>query len=126
MAISKSKGTLLQLSVATVQTTVAQCLDLTCPGYESKDFESMTLDQTGVGEGRDLTGYVGGADVAAELWWDPELAVQAALLALTTTPAKGTMKVVFVNPGASEFLFTVEGLKAKWSGNLDGIPSLTV
>jgi len=98
----------------------------------------MTLDQSGVGEERDLTGYVAGDDLDAEVFWDPDLANHAALLALVTTPAKGTCQVVFVNTGASEIDFVTagaefkpivkmnDGLKGKFKASIDGSPVLTV
>ncbi len=138
MAVAKCKGTLLKITISSVLTTVAQCISLQPPGWAPKGFETMTLDQAGVGEGRDLSGYVAGKDFDAEIFWDPGLASHAALLALSTTPAKNAMEIVFVNDDASLIDWTnaelectpavamADGRKMKVQGKIDGVPALTV
>ena len=138
MAQSKCKGTLIKTTISSVLTTVAQLIALTPPGWASKGYDSMTLDQAGVGEGRELTGYVGSQDWDAEFFWDPGLANHGALLAQATTPAKAVMEIVFVNTDASLIDWTnadlefqpgvamADGLKTKVKGKCYGIGALTV
>lgn len=138
MAKIKSKGTVLSLEIATVKTAVGQLISVKPPTERSLDFDGTTLDTT-LGKEKELSGYAEAEAFEAELFWDPELAVQAAILALIKpTPAEGDWEIDFVNAGASNLAFTsvglelgvaVEmdnGLKASIKGNVDGLPTLTV
>mgnify|MGYP005660880461 CR=1 FL=1 len=137
MAFNKCKGTLLKVEVASVSTTVAQVMEITPPKSKSLDFEAETLDQAGVGVPRELTGGTDTDPFSATLFWDPVLAVQAAIQAAIDTPAKTVWQLLFVNAEAStidwnsaglEFGAVVaarDGLKAELSGNIDGLPVFT-
>ena len=128
MAFNKCKGTLLKVEVASVSTTVAQVTEITPPKDKSLDFEAETLDQSG---GTDSDPF------SATLFWDPVLAVQAAITSAITTPAKTVWQILFVNTEASTIDWTSaglefgavvaarEGLKAELSGNIDGLPVFT-
>ena len=74
MAFSKCKGTVLSMAVSGVSTSVAQVIEITPPKSKSIDFEAETLDQSGVGVPRELTGYVDADAFSATLFWDPALA----------------------------------------------------
>lgn len=137
MAKTRSKGTVLKLDIASTMTAVGQLLEVTPPKIRTTDFDSTTLD-TVLGTEKDLTGYAESDPFEATLWWDPELAVQAAILAAITTPAKTDWQIVYVNAGASVMDFTCagleqgvtvamqDGLKSSIKGNIDGIVALTV
>jgi hypothetical protein len=137
MSTFKSKGTVLKVDVAAVLTPIAQLVELTPPGQESIDVEAPTLDQTGAGIPREMTGYVDASALDCLIYWDPALAVQAILNTNVSTAVKTTAQIVYSNTAASEFDFTLAGqtfthqtsqrdlLKAKFGGKLDGLPVLT-
>lgn len=137
MAKVKCKGTALQLDIASVFTAVSQLISVTPPSKGTLEYDSTTLDTTTYKES-ELTGYAEAGDLAAEYFYDPELAVQAAIEAAIDTPAETNWKVIFVNSGASEIAFTCtrleqsiavamnDGLKASLVGKVDGKPTLTV
>lgn len=139
MAKIQCKGTILQLDIATVYTAVAQLIAHTPPAFGSGSFDSTTLDTSGAGEETELTGYAKGDDFDAEIFWDPELAVHAAIHdAIYPTPTVTNWKTIFVNAGATEMAYTVtalkiapaiamkDGLKATITGTLDQLPVITV
>ena len=137
MAFSKCKGTLLQVEISSTMTTVAQLIELTPPSMESLSFENLTLDQSGVGVAREITGYTDASPFTGMVFWDPALANHAHITTNITTPAKTTWQIVFADSGASEIdwvsaglKFTAEvsardGLKASIEGDIDGIPVIT-
>jgi hypothetical protein len=134
MAFSKCKGTVLSMSVSGVSTSVAQVIEITPPKSKSIDFEAETLDQSGVGVPRELTGYVDADAFSATLFWDPALASQAAIEGEISTPDKTTWSVTCADSGTTSISWTSaglefgavigtrEGLKAELSGNIDGLP----
>jgi hypothetical protein len=137
MAQVRSKGTLLKLSIASTLTTVAQMIENSPPSWKSTDYESKTFDQSGAGVGRDLDGYADGGEFSATFWWDPALATHAAILALITTPTKGTWETLLTGSTPNKIDFTSAGiqlspkldmgkaLQAEVKGNLDGLPVLS-
>lgn len=138
MSEVRCKGTVLKLSIASVLTTIAQMTELEPPSWESKDYNSETIDQSAAGIPRQLNGYVDGGKISATFWWDPVLATHQAVLALVTpTPAKGTWEQVLTNGTPNLVDFTTAGLKlspkidmgksmaAQIEGNLDGVAVLS-
>jgi hypothetical protein len=137
MAKIKCKGTTLKLDIASVLTTVSQLISVKPPSKRSLSYDSTTLDG-GVGKTKDITGYAEADDFEGEIYWDPELAVHAAINDNIDTPADTTWQILFVNSGASTLDFgcagielspavdMADGLKASIKGELDGIPTLTV
>lgn len=135
MAIIRSKGTLLKLSIASVMTTIAQVPMLDLPEASNETFEADYLDNTAAGIPHKATGRTEGGEIGFELWFDPVLATHQAITDLLTTPASaGTAgKIVFADGAATEWGFTAagvtlggavqlkEGLKAKGKLKLDGI-----
>ena len=138
MAKIKCKGTALQLDISTVYTAVAQLISHTPPPLETTEYDSTTLDTSGAGRESELTGYADGGEFAAEIFWDPELAVHAAITDAITTPAETNWKTIYVNSGASEMAYTCtglkfspavamdDGLKATITGKVDQLPVITV
>ena len=136
--VSKCKGVLIKVDIATVFTTIAQLLSVKPPKIKSEDFESKTLDQAGTFTPRELTGYNEADSWDAELFWSPDEAPHAKIWDNIVTPAKTNFKIVFVNAAASEIAFTSagmeagpevnmsNGLKIKVGGNVDGAAVLTV
>lgn len=138
MAKIKCKGTLLKLDIATVLTTVSQLISVKPPSKRSLSYDSTTLDTSGAGMEKELSGYAEADDFEAEIFWDPELAVHAAINDSIDTPAETTWQVLFVNSGASTLDFVcaglelgpavdmADGLKASVKGELDQLATLTV
>ena len=137
MAVSKCKGSVIKLDIATVLTPIAQVIGINLPDEEATDFENVTLDQAGVGVGREMDGYVNSSGFGAEVFFDPALAAHVALRTNITTPAKTTWQVALANADASTFdivcagtklklgIAARDGLKATLSGNSDGLATFT-
>lgn len=137
MAEVRCKGTLLKLSIASTLTTIAQMTECSPPSWKSIDYEAKTFDQSGAGIPRSLDGYVDGGEFSAMFWWDPTLATHAAVLALITTPTKGTWEFLLTSSTPNKIDFTSAGLQlspkidfgksvaAEVKGNLDGVPVLS-
>jgi hypothetical protein len=135
MAKPTCKGTALQLLIGTVYTAIAQLISLDLPECESETYDADTLDNANAGIPYAPTGRSEGGSLGFELFYDPALAVQQALVALITTPAAASWKLLFSDAGASEWTFagagisfggTValnDGLKGSGSIKLDGIPT---
>lgn len=139
MAKVKSKGTLLKLDIAATLTDVAQLLSLKPPAFRSTDYGEFTLDQSGTGRERELTGYAESDPFEAEFYWDPDLAVHDAIIDHITAdpPTEQTWQILFVNTGASTIDWTGvglemsptvpvgDGLKASIKGEVDGLATYT-
>ena len=93
----RSKGTVLQMEIASVYTTIPQTKNLAVSGEQATSYETMTLDQTGNHTGRELTGYVTPATISGEVFLDPQDAVHAAFIALLRTPVNTNFKIVYVD-----------------------------
>ena len=93
----KSKGTVLQMEISSVYTTVPQLKNLSISGEEATSYETQTLDQTEAHTGRELTGYLTPATISGELFLDPQDSVHAAYIALVRTPVNTNFKVVYAD-----------------------------
>ncbi|WP_010584453.1 hypothetical protein [Schlesneria paludicola] len=146
MAQYRSKGTLWQMTIATVLTTIAQATAITPPGWKSQSYDSSYFDQSGNGKSKEMNGWVEGSDFGATLWWDPALATHIALLGIVTTPIKNPMAIVLpstpifgsVTPAPSKTIsFTSAGIELTpkidmdkgvsldVKGDIDGLPTVT-
>lgn len=108
MAKLKGKGTVLQQTISSVLTDIAQLIDIDLSGEASLDFDSTTLDG-GVYETKDLTGYSAGGTVKSTLFFDPALAGHQALVALISTPATCVFKLKYSDAGPSSLTYTAAG-----------------
>lgn len=86
MAKRSSKGALLKLSIASVYTTISQCISVNGPAHEVEEQATPTLDG-GAAISHDITGWVEPGTADFEVYWDPLLPVHQALTALTRSPA---------------------------------------
>ena len=135
MAVIRSKGTLFQMSIATVMTTVAQMISLELPEAENETFEADYLENTEAGIPYKGTGRTEGGELGYEMFYDPALASHQAITDLLKTPAvAGTdCQVVFADAAETEWPFVAagvslgatvalkDGLKAKGKFKLDGL-----
>ena len=134
MAKLKSKGTVLQQTISSALTDVAQITDLDISGEGSTDYDSTTLDG-GVFETKELTGYSTPGTVKAGLFFDPALAGHVAIVALISTPATCVWKIKYSDSGPSSLTYTSagvsldqkvamkDGLKATLTMNRTGAPT---
>jgi len=131
----KSKGTVLDLDIASTLTPVSQLISVSPPKRRSLDFDGTTLD-TSLGKEKDLSGYVENDPFEAEFFFDPALAVQAAIEALIyPTPTESTWQIAFSNATTLDFdcsgvevgetVSMDDGVKTSIKGNVDGDVTLT-
>lgn len=127
-----SKGTKLQLEIATVFTDIIQVVSIDGPGPDVETFDARHLG-SGTGVPMLPNGYVAGGSVSAEMFLDPAAATTLALTALLTTPAVVNWKEIFSDTAATEWPFAgilksfnpsakpEDGLKATMEIMLSGI-----
>lgn len=132
MAKNKSKGTALQLEIATVFTTIAGVTSLDGPDPEVKTFDATSLDG-GVGEEVEPTGYVKGGNVSGKLFFDPVAATLQALTDLLLAPAVVNWKILWSDAATTAWPFAgilkkvkpaaeiSNGLLADFEIELDGL-----
>lgn len=134
MAKVPSKGTVLQIDIASTLTAIAQLTEVSRSGAESETYDSTTLDG-GVGKTYDQTGFSEGGTVDCSGFFDPANATHQAITDLITTPADKSMKIIYADSGTSEEAFTAasashevtattsDGLKFSSSFKVDGLPT---
>jgi hypothetical protein len=86
MAFVPTKGTLLQVAIASVMTTIAQCIGIDGLGGELQVVEIKTLDQAAAGIRKKSSGYVNYSDITFDLYWDPVLSTHQLLTDRLTEP----------------------------------------
>lgn len=129
------KGTVLQQTISSVLTPVAQVIGIDLPEMESETYESDTLDNSDAGIPYAPTGRTEGGSASGELFLDPALTGHKAMLALLTTPATCVWAIVFADVAVTTWTFTgaglsmggtvalKDGLKGKFGIKLSGIPT---
>lgn len=134
MTIIASKGTAIQLSIASVYTTISQTISIDAPSVEVQTFNATALD-SGVGMPKKPTGYVDGGTANGSGFFDPVLAVHQALTDLLTTPAVALWKILWSDAATTAWTFSGilktfqpkadigDGLKYDFSIELDGMVS---
>ena len=135
MAQLKTKGSILEQSIATVFTAVAQIISIDLPKFASETYEADTIDNSNAGIPHKPTGRTEGDSLGFELFFDPALTGHKALLSLLTTPALQSWKVKFSDSGPTIWPFVgagfslggkmdlKDGVKAQCSIKLDGLPT---
>jgi hypothetical protein len=128
----RSKGTLLQMKIATVYTTVAGIETLKAGEIKSQTYNAPTLDQTASGIPKKPTGFTDFGSVSGSGFYDPNLAGHRLLEDLTTTPATQDWQILWSDTNASNWTFTgggfgftvtaaqADGLKFDFSIDIDG------
>jgi hypothetical protein len=130
-----SKGTKLQLSIATVFTDIP-CIDsLQLPQVKPSTVDTTALD-SGVGNEHKPTGYSDGGMSTGSLFIDPANTVHKALLSLLGAPVISSWKAILPDTGATIWTFSGtltefgavtakvgEFLKCNFEITLDGIPT---
>ena len=113
MALVLSKGTTLQMTIATVGTTVAQLKTISFDGAESETFDSTTLD-SGIGKRHTPTGYVEGGSFSASGFYDPSVHSGLAAAVNDSYFDAGDLvpiacTVTFTDDGESAMTFNITG-----------------
>ena len=135
MTKNAGKGSLLQVEIASVFTTIPQLTSIDGPDMKPETYESRTLDD-GAGIGQKPTGYVAGGTVSFEGFLDPVGAAHQALTDLITAPALVNWKLKFSDAASTVWPFSGtltnfktsikmnDGIKFNGEITLDGIPTL--
>lgn len=135
MAKIKGKGTVLQQTIASVLTDVAQVINIGIDGETGESYQSTTLDNANAYHTYEPTGYTEPGTVNANLFFDPALAGHQAIVALLTTPATCVWKIKYSDSGPSSLTYTSahvglnqtivmnDGLKAALSMKRTGLPT---
>ncbi len=132
------KGTVLQQTVASTLTAVAQIISLDGPGMESETFEADTLDNSDAGIPYQTTGRTEGGSVSGELFLDPALQNHNNLQYLLDNPGDEAWNIIFADAGVTEWPFTGagfslspavalnDGLKASFGIKLSKLPTFPI
>ena len=112
MAKYSSKGAALQLTIASVLTTITQVKEFTAPDSEVGTYDSTALD-SGVGRDHDTTGYVEGGKVSFSAFFDPQATTHKACTALMATPAKKDWNIIWSDAGTTNWPFN--GIQTKFT-----------
>lgn len=100
MAKRPTKGTTLQLEIASVLATVAQVLELDVGAQEPVVIETPTLDQADAGIPRDTTGYVNQSPITGSCYYDYDDPTHQFVAAQSQAPGTKVAGAV-VGPSAS-------------------------
>lgn len=110
MAISACKGTVLQLEISSVYTSVAQVIEIDIGAQDPEVFESRTLS-TGPGVGKDPTGYTMQGDSSFSIFYDPAAATHQFIASNSQTPGtKVDGKFILADTNTTELTFTAAAL----------------
>jgi len=109
MAVIACKGTVLELTIATVDTAVAQVIGLSVGKQQPETFDTTTL-ASGVGKTKGRTGYATQDDTTAEIFYDPAQATHQFIAASIATPAETSGNVVLADGATTHLSFTAAAL----------------
>src|SRR5689334_24105499 len=109
MAKLKGKGSVLQQTISSVLTDIAQSTGISLDGEENETFDSTTLDGA-VYKTYDATGYTEPGTVKLDIFFDPALAGHAAIVALLPAPAACVWKLKYTDSGPSSLTYTTNGI----------------
>jgi hypothetical protein len=113
--VNPGLGTILQQSVASTFTTVAQRVSITGPGSEMGTAETTTLDSTAKTYRPTI---LDNGEISGSLFYDPQDTTHLALYALlqAVPPAAAAFKLKFTDAGATVFSFTAILTKFETNG----------
>lgn len=136
MAIVKTKGTLLQVTISSTLTTIGQIISFNKAEDKGESFESDYLEKTGPGIPMTATGRVTVGEISGELFLDPADASHEFIMSQLETPPTTAVasKIVLADGATEEITFDVvafglgaavalgDGLKAPFSLTLEDLP----
>lgn len=112
-AVVPGKGTLLQVSISSVFTTVAQRVSLDGPDRSVGTAETTTLDSTAKTFRATI---VDNGTVGGKLYFDPQDATHLYLIGLVDTPGMASWKLTVPDADATVFAFSGILTKLKMTG----------
>ena len=122
MAKVRVKGTVLNQTITTTLTAVAQVIEFGQSGAASETYDSTTLDTSGAGKEYTPTGYSEGGTFDFSLFYDPNLAGHQAIAAEVETPATNTWSIAFTDAGTTTATFNTAGVTLGMTGAMnDGL-----
>lgn len=98
MAVMKSKGTVLKMTVTATLTAIPGIVSIEKAGEEGESMDIRSLDSA-VGLPMSQTGHVKPPTITIELLLDRANAVHAALYALMRAPANNVLNLVYTDTG---------------------------
>ena len=113
-----SKGTTLELDIATVFTEIAQVIGLDGPDPEVQIFDSTFLNGA-VGREKEPTGFVEGGAVSGSLFFDPIAATLQAMTNLILVPAVSDWKHIWSDAANTPWPYSGILKKCKPAAGLD-------
>lgn len=134
MAIVKTKGTVLQMTISSVLTSIAQVISLNRGEDKNESFDADYLAKSGAGIPKAATGRTAVGNISGEKFYDPANATHQFWTGLLDTPADVDGKIVLADTDTSEITFTSvavgmglavalgDGLKAPFSMDLEDLP----
>lgn len=134
--VGKSKGSKIQITIATTLTDIADVTQFSFSGSEVGTFETSTLNQTGAGRTYGVNGFSEGGSISGTVFFDPAAATHQALTDLITAPADDTaFNAIWTTTGSNDWSFVGivtnfdpaanlnDPLTADFGIKLDGLPS---
>ena len=124
MAATKGQGTLLQLSIASSYTTVAQRVDIDMPEFTRAAIETTDLDATWESF---VAGIMRSGELSFTANYDPANSTHAQLWTSVGSGTVESWKLILADAGAAEFAFS--GLITKFkpgTAETDGLVRLQV
>lgn len=100
-----AKGTVLQLSIASVYTTIAQLDNIDGPDAEV-DISDVTALDSGVGREFKPSGHVNGGTVNLGGFFDPVGTTLQALTDIVTAPVVAAWKIIFSDAASTVWPFS--------------------
>lgn len=122
MAIRKCKGTTLQVTIASVLTTVAQVIELNVGQDAIETFEADYLENSSAFIPKAQTGRSTTGDISGTLFFDQALANHAFINSTITTPASvaGKINLIGGNYQTFDIISFALGLSVRLNDGLKG------
>jgi len=98
MAVMKSKGTVLKMTIASVLTAIPQIVTLSKSGEKGETDDVRALDSA-AGLPNASTGFVAPPKISGEMILDRANAVHVAMFALMRAPANNVLNLVYTDTG---------------------------
>jgi hypothetical protein len=111
MARTKSKGTVLSITVSSVLTAVPGIIDAKWSGAKSLAVACETLDNSAAGIPYEVTGSSEPGTISGNLYFDPVNTVHLAMLALITTPATVAGSLAYASGTVKTQTFTAASME---------------
>jgi hypothetical protein len=116
------KGTVLNQTITTTLTAVAQVIEFGQSGSASETFDATTIDTAGAGKEYQPTGYSEGGTFDFSLFYDPALAGHQAITDEIATPATNSWSLVFGDSATTTSTFDSAGVTIGLTGAMnDGL-----